>query len=565
MLEEITVRTEYKILKFLTSRYIKISGLSLLSIIILISAFLCLYWKDIEGKLENTINAVLGETETKYGIHISKGRIELGFSGIVIPDVSMDGKISLTAKSVLVFLNFNPFTCFAEPFSEIRVEGIKAGFSLSDIRDISRLLAGMKKNNESTSDDKADPPLSRKIPGFVKLDFDRFELTDPEGKTALSIHELKAAFDRGRFLFDIKFESIQYGEKTFTGKTDLKLFLKNVNDEYLVIFSILDEPGTLSRMDGNFHFSRDLRKTRLFAKNIGFPDELSFLIPKTITNASTLKYSAGLELDFDEKYEVSKYNLALVSANLHLNHSALAESEIGPIPFEMNLSGQVNLKKGFFNISNGELGLAGGKDEAGEKPFRIKFELDNFHYKKDFREQNIDALISLEKTPCNSILQGISQSLIPKISGFRLSGDAGFSSRIKIDLKNPSGFSFTLENFEYSCEVALAPEEYSRERLMAAFPDGEGEKNISVRYGTGRLAEIRYVPLGHISRMFQKTVISSEDAAFWTHKGIDTESLLVALRINLQERKAAMGGSTITQQVVKNLFLSQDKSLSRKI
>ncbi len=58
--------------------------------------------------------------------------------------------------------------------------------------------------------------------------------------------------------------------------------------------------------------------------------------------------------------------------------------------------------------------------------------------------------------------------------------------------------------------------------------------------------------------------IASEDTKFFTHAGMDLRAIRASLIANLKAEKVVRGGSTISQQVVKNLFLNQDKTLSRK-
>jgi monofunctional biosynthetic peptidoglycan transglycosylase len=71
--------------------------------------------------------------------------------------------------------------------------------------------------------------------------------------------------------------------------------------------------------------------------------------------------------------------------------------------------------------------------------------------------------------------------------------------------------------------------------------------------------------LGEISRHLQKAVVLAEDGAFWRHEGFDWERLRVALKTNLAAGRLVMGGSTITQQLAKNLYFQQDKSVARKL
>lgn len=73
-----------------------------------------------------------------------------------------------------------------------------------------------------------------------------------------------------------------------------------------------------------------------------------------------------------------------------------------------------------------------------------------------------------------------------------------------------------------------------------------------------------YVPLRSISPFLQKAVVMSEDSMFWQHKGFDWESLEKSARENWESGTYKRGGSTISQQLAKNMFLSRDKTLIRK-
>ena len=72
------------------------------------------------------------------------------------------------------------------------------------------------------------------------------------------------------------------------------------------------------------------------------------------------------------------------------------------------------------------------------------------------------------------------------------------------------------------------------------------------------------LPFKEIPALFWKGLIGIEDIRFIFHKGIDVKSILRALWVDLKARKFVQGGSTITQQLVKNLYLSNEKTISRK-
>jgi monofunctional biosynthetic peptidoglycan transglycosylase len=75
----------------------------------------------------------------------------------------------------------------------------------------------------------------------------------------------------------------------------------------------------------------------------------------------------------------------------------------------------------------------------------------------------------------------------------------------------------------------------------------------------------RWVGFAAIPDLLKKSVRISEDAAFYLHQGIDIEELKESLKKNWEKGNFARGGSTITQQLAKNLYLSTTKSVVRKI
>jgi monofunctional biosynthetic peptidoglycan transglycosylase len=74
-----------------------------------------------------------------------------------------------------------------------------------------------------------------------------------------------------------------------------------------------------------------------------------------------------------------------------------------------------------------------------------------------------------------------------------------------------------------------------------------------------------WVPLSRISPYLRQAVVAGEDASFFTHEGFDWEGIKDAALYNLEAGKLKRGGSTITQQLAKNLYLSSERSLLRKV
>jgi monofunctional biosynthetic peptidoglycan transglycosylase len=74
----------------------------------------------------------------------------------------------------------------------------------------------------------------------------------------------------------------------------------------------------------------------------------------------------------------------------------------------------------------------------------------------------------------------------------------------------------------------------------------------------------KWVPLSDISPYIVNSLVYTEDITFWRHSGIEWNSILHALDIFWHQHQFVTGGSTITQQVAKNLYLSPDRNIVRK-
>jgi len=76
---------------------------------------------------------------------------------------------------------------------------------------------------------------------------------------------------------------------------------------------------------------------------------------------------------------------------------------------------------------------------------------------------------------------------------------------------------------------------------------------------------VAWVPLSHVSRHLIHAVLSAEDQHFFGHEGVDWDAIQQSLAKDVEKRRLARGGSTITQQLAKNLYFGTSKTLARKL
>ena len=94
--------------------------------------------------------------------------------------------------------------------------------------------------------------------------------------------------------------------------------------------------------------------------------------------------------------------------------------------------------------------------------------------------------------------------------------------------------------------------------FMAARMDELAARNPKARL------QYRFVPYERIGNSLKRAMIAAEDAKFVDHEGFDWDGIELALEKNQKRGRIVAGGSTITQQLAKNLFLSQSRSWLRK-
>jgi len=106
-------------------------------------------------------------------------------------------------------------------------------------------------------------------------------------------------------------------------------------------------------------------------------------------------------------------------------------------------------------------------------------------------------------------------------------------------------------------------DEYSRGPLQ--------QSNFMRAYQTERVRrddwpQLRWnpTPIAQIPYAMQRAVVVAEDSRFWEHEGIDLQAFREAMEYNFEQKRMVFGASTISQQTVKNLFLSPSRNPLRK-
>jgi membrane peptidoglycan carboxypeptidase len=140
-------------------------------------------------------------------------------------------------------------------------------------------------------------------------------------------------------------------------------------------------------------------------------------------------------------------------------------------------------------------------------------------------------------------------------------GVAAIDLRVRGKMSDPASLSVSQRiNFMPPRQMPPAIARLRGDFIFSAEEGAAPHRPINVSPASADFISLRDVP-----PLFVRTLLLAEDSDFFGHRGIDLRELPRAVLTNWSRGTAARGASTITQQLAKNLFLSRDKQLGRKL
>jgi hypothetical protein len=176
------------------------------------------------------------------------------------------------------------------------------------------------------------------------------------------------------------------------------------------------------------------------------------------------------------------------------------------------------------------------------------------------------ATATIEPIACQRVLDALPPELTPFLQGFQIAGTFSTDLHAGLDLgalDTPVdlGGKVGIEG----CKVTRSPEWGSADRLSRAFEQTvEFEPGHWMTFVAGP-ENPDFVPYAEISPHLVNSIMTTEDNGFMRHRGFIPSEFRSALQQNLQRGYFRLGASSITMQMVKNVLLSREKTLSRKL
>jgi hypothetical protein len=165
---------------------------------------------------------------------------------------------------------------------------------------------------------------------------------------------------------------------------------------------------------------------------------------------------------------------------------------------------------------------------------------------------------------CQALLDSVPTALLPTLRGMRIGGTIGARGRFAFDTRSLDNLDLDYA-VDDRCRITQVPPVLARQRFDQPFEHSVYLPDGSVDQQTTGPGTPNWTPLDEVSPYMQVAVLTTEDGAFPKHHGFNHPSIRASIIANLKARRFVRGASTITMQLAKNLFLSRDKTLSRKL
>lgn len=177
--------------------------------------------------------------------------------------------------------------------------------------------------------------------------------------------------------------------------------------------------------------------------------------------------------------------------------------------------------------------------------------------------KKLDFRVTIPEMPSTIFFESLPSGLFSSVEGIKTQGSLGFQMNFSMDTQKPDSVLFNCKmpkhHFKIISYGATRLSILNEEFLYTAY-----EKGVPVKSFMVGPSNPKYTPLNAISPWLQHAIMTSEDGNFYSHNGFNENAFRKSIAENYKKGRFARGGSTISMQLVKNVFLTRNKTIARK-
>ena len=352
------------------------------------------------------------------------------------------------------------------------------------------------------------------VPTDMKIENLSFRLDDNGNKTAINFQKLR--------LVNKQLEtSVKVETKTFTQQIRIEGLADPRNKTADIRFFNIDSGAIkVPYLDERFNLKSSFDSIRVNIQNID---------------------KSGGELHIDGFASI---------ANLMVNHPKIANKDV--VIKNAKFDFRFLLGSNFVSI-----------DSSSTAQFnKIKFQP---YLAYETEEDTIYKLkVKIPKMKAQDFIVSLPDGLFTHFQGMQAEGNFEYDLDFMFDKNKPNKLIFDSKLKKENLKITKYGEA-NLNKLNGEFIYQAIIKNVSQRPVLVGSSNPNYTPLDQISPYLQKCVLTSEDPSFFSHRGFINEAFKQSILKNIRTKKFSRGASTISMQLIKNVFLTREKTASRKL
>ena len=202
------------------------------------------------------------------------------------------------------------------------------------------------------------------------------------------------------------------------------------------------------------------------------------------------------------------------------------------------------------------------------------------------RPERATVRFEVPSTPIEQLLAAVPDAILGPLKDAKIRGSFGVTGDIDVPLRAPERLKWSVAPVLRDVRIDELPHPVDVRRLLTAstytirdpkldftrevYVPAPGSAGVAPPTGgdptsAGGCGPYKYTPLPLISPHLPSGVLSTEDRGFLWHDGFNEHALRESIAANIAEGRIVRGGSTITMQLIKNLFLSHNRTIARKL
>jgi len=175
-----------------------------------------------------------------------------------------------------------------------------------------------------------------------------------------------------------------------------------------------------------------------------------------------------------------------------------------------------------------------------------------------------EAHIKIPTIAAQKFIEALPVGLFSNFEGMKASGTLGYSLKFKFNPLRSNELVFE-PNVTTNQLKIISYGKANLSKMNNDFSYQAIENNVKQRAVLIGADNQDFTPIGNVSKLLENSVLTSEDPSFYQHAGFIQDAFKQSILKNFKENKFARGGSTISMQLVKNVFLTREKTISRKM